>query len=65
MIFRARVVLQHQDYPDNRYITTEDEIVEADSEDEAEAKIIKALTVDDPYGHDVYVASVTLKKMIV
>jgi hypothetical protein len=65
MIFLARVVLQHQEYPDNRYITTENEIVEADTEEEAEAKIIKALTVDDAYGHDIYVASIKLKKAIV
>lgn len=65
MIFHARVLLQHQEYPDTRWTTLEDEIVMADNEDEAEAKLIAALTRDDTYGHDICVASITLKKAIV
>jgi hypothetical protein len=65
MIFHARVLLQHQDYPDTRWTTLEDEIVMAESEDEAEAKIIAAMTKDDAYGHNICVASIKLKRAIV
>jgi hypothetical protein len=60
-IYTAHIHLEHHYYPRRETVEIINQIVIADSDEEARAKVEAAYKKDDPYCHNVRVAGIRLQ----